>query len=398
MRRVSISRALILFGRLAEILVLQKQVRKPVVDGGRISLLREGIKVRSVPLACFAIIRELLIRIVCVLILGVIVRREVFQVCFQVSQYFRRLLRFEVPPVFGLQAVLGSKLPFRLQYELGKPALGEGIHDAHAEARRGTVKRIKRHKSLVSLRRIVVAEFAEIMLAETGVNAVLIRAIPNLGEKFREGLRPTEIAEAKADNSECIRDAAIAVLIMFLIEVVTDRYLIVEQGNILLQSLFVEFLLVKRPSELIESELVELGGRAQFKDARISALGVAVTSAREEVLAPPELHFVEVRGMRVCADQALHCLDSLFGAAELVVRPGHLIEDLVAVLVTGVLGKQAIVESNRLEWALGICDGVAARQISPLRCCAPLKILIRFQQTCAASCRGRIRTIGPRAH
>src|SRR5690349_22207995 len=119
-------------------------------------------------------------------------RREVFQVRFQVGQYFRRLFRFEMSPVFGLQAVLGSKLPLRLQYELGKPALGESIHDAHAEARRGAVKRIKRHKSFVSLRRIVVAELAEIMLAETGVNAVLVSAIPKLGEVFREGLRPTE--------------------------------------------------------------------------------------------------------------------------------------------------------------------------------------------------------------
>src|SRR6476646_2250839 len=78
MRRVSISRALILSGCLAEILVLQKQVRKLIVDGSRISLLREGLKVGAVPLAGLAIIRELLIRFVCVLILGVIMRRKVF--------------------------------------------------------------------------------------------------------------------------------------------------------------------------------------------------------------------------------------------------------------------------------------------------------------------------------
>src|SRR2546429_6044796 len=92
----------------------------------------------------------------------------------------------------------------------------------------------------------------------------------------------------------------------------------------LLQGLLVEVLLVERPSELIESELVELGGVAQFDDARIGALGVAEASAREEVLAPPELHFVEVRGMRIRTNQALHCRDGLFGAAEFVVRPRHL--------------------------------------------------------------------------
>src|SRR5712692_880235 len=302
MRRVSVSRALILFGRFAEILVLQKKVRKLIVDGCRISLPREGLEVGAVPLACLAIIRELLVCVVCVLILGVIMRREVFQVRLQVGQYFRRHFRFEMSPVFGLQAVLGSELTLRLQYQLGEPALGESIHDAHAESWRGAVERIKRYETFVRLRRIVVAELAEIVLTQTGVNAVLIGAIPELGEVFRRGLRPAEVAEAQADHPERIRNAAIVVLIMFMIEVVTDRYLIVEQPNILLQSLLVEFLLVKRPSELIESELVELGGGSQFDDARIGALGVAVASAREEVLAPPKLHFVKVRGMRIRAD------------------------------------------------------------------------------------------------
>src|SRR5215510_12351036 len=171
MRRVCVSRALILFGRLAEILVLQEQVRKLIVDGCRISLLREGVEVGAVPFACLAIIRELLVCFVCVLILGVIMRREIFQVRLQVGQYFRRLFRFEMSPVFGLQAVLGSELPLRLQYELGKTALSESIHNAHTESRRGAVERIKRDESPVRLRRIVVAQLAEIVLAKTGVNA-----------------------------------------------------------------------------------------------------------------------------------------------------------------------------------------------------------------------------------
>src|SRR5215471_11976032 len=182
MRRVSVSRAFILFGRLAEILVLQEQVRKLIVDGCRIGLLREGLEVGAVPYACLAIIRELLICFVWVLILGVIMRREIFQVRLQVGQYFRRLFRFEMSPVFGLQAVLGSELPLRLQYKLGKSTLGESVHNAHAESRRGAVKRIKRYESFVRLRRIVVAQLVEIVLTKTGVNAVLVGAIPELGE------------------------------------------------------------------------------------------------------------------------------------------------------------------------------------------------------------------------
>src|SRR5260370_7486395 len=202
MRRVPVSRALILFGRLSEILVLQKQVRKLIVDGCPISLRREGLEVGAVPLARLAIIRELLVRFVCVLILGVIMRREVFQVRLQVGQYFRRLFRFEMSPVFGLQAVLGSDLPLRLQYELGEPALGESIHDAHAEPRRGVVERIKRYESFVRLRRIVVAQLAEIVLAKTGVNAVLIGAIPELGEVLLHALLPANAPEPQANHPD----------------------------------------------------------------------------------------------------------------------------------------------------------------------------------------------------
>src|SRR5260370_23382606 len=111
--------------------------------------------------------------------------------------------------------------------------------------------------------------------------------------------------------------------------------------------------------------------------------------------------------MRIRADYTLHGLDGLVGAAELVVRPRHLIEDLVAVLVTGVLGEQPIVERDRLEWTFGICAGayrvsrrsagVAARQDFGLRGRASLEILVGFSQTCASSSRGRIRTAGPPA-
>src|ERR1700739_2485804 len=106
-------------------------------------------------------------------------------------------------------------------------------------------------------------------------------------------------------------------------------------------------------------------------------------SAREEVLAPPELHFVEVLGMRILADQALHDRDGLFGAAELVVRPRFLIEDLVSLLITRILAQQPVIESDGLEGTVRISAhrrrrgvGVTARHDSGLRGRAPLEILI----------------------
>ena len=55
---------------------------------------------------------------------------------------------------------------------------------------------IKRDESLVRLRRVVVAQLAEVMLAKIAVNVVLIGAIPELGEVLLNGLWPAEVAEA----------------------------------------------------------------------------------------------------------------------------------------------------------------------------------------------------------
>ena len=89
MRRVFVSRALVLLGRLAEILVLQEQVGEPVVDGRRLGVLREGLEVVLVPAESLAVVCVLLVRQILVLILGVIMGREVLQVGLQVAQYLR---------------------------------------------------------------------------------------------------------------------------------------------------------------------------------------------------------------------------------------------------------------------------------------------------------------------
>src|SRR5205823_9956843 len=99
-------------------------------------------------------------------------------------------------------------------------------------------------------------------------------------------------------------------------------------------------------------------------------LGVAIAAAREEVLSASVLHFVKVGGIRILADQLLHGRDGIFGATEFVVRPRLLIEDLVSVLIIRILGEDSVIESDCLEWPLGICSpeqsigciGVAARR------------------------------------
>ncbi len=312
-----------------------------------------------------------------------------------------------MPPVFGLQAIRGRELPLRLQHQFGESALGEGLDDAHAEMRRGAVERIERDESLERLRRVVVPQLGQVVLAEVAVDAVLVGATPEAGEVLPDGLRPAEVAEAQADDSKGIGDAALVFLFVRLIEAVTDRHLVVEQRHVLLQGLFVQILLVERPPELVEAEFVVRRAGAQAGDRRIGSLGIAIFSAGEEVLAPPELHFGGMLGMWIRPDQALHGGHGLFGPAQLLVRPRHLIEDLVAVLVTWIVLEQPFIEGDRLERTRrihvnahrvrGRGAGVAARPSPAVRGRALLEILIGFPRGGAGDRRGRMGRAGLRA-
>src|SRR5216684_6327415 len=92
---------------------------------------------------------------------------------------------------------------------------------------------------------------------------------------------------------------------------------------------------------------------AQIGDGRKGVLGVPEFSAREKVLAPPELHFVEVHGIWIRANHALHGFHGLFSATEFVIRSRHLIEDLVTILILWVLLEQLFIERDRLKRTFG---------------------------------------------
>ena len=184
-------------------------------------------------------------------------------------------------PVFGFQSVLGRELSLRLQHELRESTLSESVDNAHAETRRIAVERIERDESLVGLGRIVVAKLLQVVLAEIAVNAVLVGAIPEVGVIVADGVRSTEVVEAQADDSISIGNAAFVLLLVRLVEVVTRRHLVVEQGHVLVQRLFVELLLVERPAEFVESKLVVRRLGPQGDDCRIGILGVAILFARK---------------------------------------------------------------------------------------------------------------------
>src|SRR5256885_2544290 len=90
---------------------------------------------------------------------------------------------------------------------------------SHAELRRITVERIEGYERLVGLRRILVAQLGQVVLAKIAVNASFIRAFSELGVVVADGLWPTEVAEAQADNSKSVGNAAFVLLRVPLIEI-----------------------------------------------------------------------------------------------------------------------------------------------------------------------------------
>jgi hypothetical protein len=59
------------------------------------------------------------------------------------------------------------------------------------------VERIERDESLVSLRRVVVAQLVQVVLAKIVVNAVLVGAIPELGVVLRTASGPPRLLKLR---------------------------------------------------------------------------------------------------------------------------------------------------------------------------------------------------------
>ncbi len=107
----------------------------------------------------------------------------------------------------------------------------------------------------------------------------------------------------------------------------------IEHRHVPVQRLFVELLLVQRPAELVQGQLVVRRGAAHGDDRAVGALRIEVFLAHEVVFAAPEVHLVDVLRIGILGDQAVHDLHGLVGLADLVVGARHLVEHLVVALV-----------------------------------------------------------------
>ena len=343
--------ALVLARRLAEVLVLEQQVGEVLVDDRCLGVLGEGGQEGAVPLVRLAKARSLLLRLLGILIGGVVVVREISEIALQVVDDLGRLLDREVRPVVRPEPVTRRELLLGHEHELREAAGLVDLDHAHAEMRRCTVLRVERNERLVCARGVLVAELLEVELAEVAVDTALVGAGTLYSEVRVDRLGASDARETQADDAEGVLDPPAGVLVLGLIEVVSCRYLVVEQRDVLVQRLLVEFLLVERPAELVEREFVEGRDSAVPGDCSVGLLGVEIAAAREEVLGAAELHLVDMTRVRIQSDQLLGHGDRLVRTPELVVRARLLVEHPVVVLVARVGRKDAVVELDRLERA-----------------------------------------------
>ena len=107
-----------------------------------------------------------------------------------------------------------------------------------------------------------------------------------------EHVGTAEIREAQADDLEGVLDAPLLGLGVLRIEVVAALDLVVEEGEVAVQSLVVELLLVQRPSQLVERELVVPRATPAVSNCRVRTLRLTIFPCDEEALRAPELQLV----------------------------------------------------------------------------------------------------------
>ena len=282
-------------------------------------------------------------------------------------------------PVLGIDRVARREFLLRLDDEFREPGLAVDLDDAHAEVRRDAVVGIVVDEGLVHRRGIFVAQLAEVELAKIAVDLVGIAAMPVIGEVLVDDLGPAEVGEAQAHDAEGVRHAVLLVFLVSFIEVVADRLAIIEHRHVLVQRLFVELLLVERPAELVQPQLVVGRGASHGDDRAVRALRVHVFLAHEVVLAAAEVHLVDVPGVGILGDQAIHDLHGFVGLPDLVVGARHLVQDLVVALVIRVgledlaIRLDGFARTGRDGFAAGTREQVVVRrhiaqEVLSLRC------------------------------
>ena len=192
--------------------------------------------------------------------------------------------------------------------------------------------------------------FDQVELREVAVHPVLVGSVSVGGEVRADHFRTADIREAQADDLKGVLDAPLLGLGVLRIEVIAALDLVVEEGEVPLQSLWVELLLVQRPSQLVERGLVVLGAGSRRPTIAVYALSASryflamkKCSARRNCTSSANRE----RGYSAC--QLLHDFHGRLRLPQLVIGARLLIEHLVTEGVLRILREQLVVQLDRLE-------------------------------------------------
>src|SRR5260370_1567661 len=143
------------------------------------------------------------------------------------------------------------------------------------------MERVQCHEGLVDRGSVLIAQLRKVELRELTVDAILVRPVSVAGEVRSDCFGAAEIREAQADDLEGIIDTPLLRLRVRGVEDIAGLDLVVEQRKVAVQGLFVELLLVQRPSQLVEGELVVLRAAAAIGDRRVTALRLTILPLAE---------------------------------------------------------------------------------------------------------------------
>ena len=202
MHRVVVGRALI-FDRCPEkVLAFKQDFGQQEVGVDAIRLPGEVGQVLAVPVGCFLVVAALAV----FLCLGMIVLREVVQVCFQVGRNGRVLFRRITLPERAVHAVAIDVTLLAFENERREAAPLVSLDDLDLHERRLRMIRLPLDECLVCLGGIDKALLLEIQVAEIHIDDVPVFGIAALAQVIANAFRRVHVRKADAQDAKRVFD------------------------------------------------------------------------------------------------------------------------------------------------------------------------------------------------
>ncbi len=103
--------------------------------------------------------------------------------------------------------------------------------------------------------------------------------------------------------------------------------------------LFVQFLLVEGPTQLVECQLIICRADADIYNTGVGIFCIQVFASGKEIFSTPELDFIYITGFWKLVNQTIHYLHSFLNPAKFFIGAGHLVENLIIALIEWIIVK-----------------------------------------------------------